>query len=115
MDAGIRADRLVAGEAGVCAEFLFGDDLVRGLVLVADDLDAGGEQFRRWATEAVMSTYANVVELHDGGLLFGLSNECLRGGFFWPDGRMVTSMEAKWRVDWASGLRRGVGIEMGTV
>lgn len=82
---------VVTGEAGVCAQFLFGDDLVRGLILVADD--------------------ANVVELHDGSLLFGLSNACV--GFFlagWSDGN-----EDGGEMACRLGFGEGLEIEMGTV
>lgn len=36
---GIDGDGLVTGKARICAEFLFGDDFVGGLVLVANDLN----------------------------------------------------------------------------
>lgn len=72
-------DRLVTGEAGIGAEFFFGDNLVGGLVLVADDLDAGGEHLRRrQGGGRIVTTYPNVVELHDGGW-FGGTLECLCG------------------------------------
>lgn len=37
-DGHLEVDELVAGEARVGAEFLFGDDLVSGLGVVTDDL-----------------------------------------------------------------------------